>query len=330
MDRSRFVKTKQINGVKTDSMRTGIILSKDLKGTVATCIGKQMGRRVVGEIGFGNGEFLISLAKSAPETLFFGFEVSRTCLLKCESRAKSEGLENIVLLFGDVRFLLRECFPDAVFDGLYMNFPCPWPKKRHEKRRITSGLFPDTLAAVLKIGGFFEMATDDDAYAGEAGEILHRHPALSCESHRHNPKRQVSTKYERKWVAAEKTIHVIRFRKNRPWTVKRTSEGGTAMHLEYNGPAPDMKGLSVLRDKQGGTRSNHWVFKTSYQGSDGTFLLETVTADGEFQQHFFMKIVPRQESVLVKLDPATKPFITPSVKKAMQDLVELLEKKATE
>jgi hypothetical protein len=43
-----------------------------------------------------------------------------------------------------------------------------------------------------------------------------------------------------------------------------------------------------------------------------------------------MKIVPRQESVLVKLDPATKPFITPSVKKAMQDLVELLEKKATE
>jgi tRNA (guanine-N7-)-methyltransferase len=310
-------------------MKTGILLNKDLKETVAACVEKQRGRLVVGEIGFGNGEFLISLAKSAPDSLFFGFEVSRTCLLKCESKAKSEGLENIVLLFGDARFLLRECFPDAVFDGLYMNFPCPWPKKRHEKRRITSGPFPDALAAVLKIGGFFEMATDDDAYADEAADTLHGHPALNCESHRFNPKRLVSTKYERKWVAAEKTIHVIRFRKNKPWTVKRTSEGGTAMHLEYSGPAPDMNALSVLRDKQCGTRSNHWVFKTSYQGSDGTYLLETITADGEFQQHFFMKIVPRKESVLVKLDPATKPFVTPSVKKAVKDLVDVLEKRAT-
>ncbi|MFP4481317.1 MAG: tRNA (guanosine(46)-N7)-methyltransferase TrmB [Thermovirgaceae bacterium] len=303
-------------------------MNKETERAVTACLEQHRGAPLVGEIGFGNGEFLVHLAKSAPDTLFFGFEVSRTCLLKCQTRAESEKLENIRLIQGDARFLLRECFPDSVFDELYMNFPCPWPKKKHEKRRVTAGDFPDVLASVLKNGGFFEMATDDDVYAGEAEKTLHNHPAIFCESHRINTKRTLTTKYERKWTAEEKTIHVLRFRKKRSWTVERIYKGGSGMHLEYNGPAPDLDTLGQFHDRQGGTKDTSWVFKTSYQGSDGTFLLETMTSDGEFRQHFFMKIIPRARGVLVKLDPATKPFATPSVKKAMQDLVFMLEKGA--
>ncbi|MGC9371744.1 MAG: tRNA (guanosine(46)-N7)-methyltransferase TrmB [Thermovirgaceae bacterium] len=314
--------------MRKKTMKAGIILNTEPEKSVKTCLERHMGASVIGEIGFGNGEFLVHLAKSAPETLFFGFEVSKTCLLKCCNRAETEGLQNVRLLHGDARFLLRECFPDSVFDGLYMNFPCPWPKKKHEKRRVTAGTFPDVLAAVLKIGAYFEMATDDETYAAEAEETLHGHPAITCEGHWINPERAVMTKYERKWTAAEKTIHVIRFRKARSWTVERLHEGGGRMHLEYNGPVPDLDTLGQLQDEQGGGKDCRWVFKTSYQGSDGTFLLETMTSDGEFRQHFFMKIVPRDEAVLVKLDPATRPFVTPSVEGAMQELVFMLEKGA--
>lgn len=309
-------------------MKADILLNTEPENSVKACLERHMGATVIGEIGFGNGEFLVHLAKSAPETLFFGFEVSKTCLLKCCNRAQAEGLQNVRLLEGDARFLLRECFPDSVFDVLYMNFPCPWPKKKHEKRRVTAGRFPDVLASVLKNGGFFEIATDDEAYADEAEKTLHSHPAITCEGHEINPERAVMTKYERKWTAAEKTIHVIRFRKIRSWTVERIHEGGGQMHLKYNGPVPDLNTLGQLHDEQGGGKDRRWVFKTSYQGSDGTFLLETITSDGEFRQHFFMKIVPRNGGVLVKLDPATRPFVTPSVKSAMQELVFMLEKGA--
>ncbi len=311
-------------------MQRGVILDTEPEKSVRACLERHKGTSVIGEIGFGNGEFLVHLAKSAPETLFFGFEVSKTCLLKCCKRAETEGLRNMRLLQGDARFLLRECFPDSVFDGLYMNFPCPWPKKKHEKRRVTSGTFPDVLASVLKKGGFFEMATDDEAYAAETEKTLDSHPAIACEGHGINPERVVMTKYERKWTAAEKTIHVLRFRKVRSWTVERIHEGGGQMHLEYNGPVPELDTLGQLHDRQGGEKDRHWVFKTSYQGSDGTFLLETMTSDGEFRQHFFMKIVPRNERVLLKLDPATRPFVTPSVKGAMRELLLMLEKGATQ
>jgi len=307
-------------------MKAGIILNTEPEKSVKACLERHMGDSVIGEIGFGNGEFLVHLAKNAAKTLFFGFEVSKTCILKCCKRVEMEGLQNVKLLQGDARFLLRECFPDSVFDGLYMNFPCPWPKKKHEKRRVTAGAFPDVLASVLKNGGFLEMATDDESYATEAKKTLHRHPAITCEYHGINPERTVMTKYERKWKAAEKTIHVIRFRKTRSWTVKRIHEGGARMHLEYNGPVPDLDTLGQLHDEQGGAKGCRWVFKTSYQGSEGTLLLETMTSDGEFQQHFFMKIVPRDGRVLVKLEPATRPFITPAVKGAMQELVLMLEK----
>lgn len=303
-----------------DTMKTAVISHKGHAQAVRACLAEYMDAPVMGEIGFGNGEFLVYLAKVSPHTLFFGLEVSRTCILKCRARAESAGLRNIALLSGDARFLLRECFPDETFDGLYMNFPCPWPKKKHARRRVTAGSFPDVLAAVLKRGGFFEIATDDGDYADEAEKALDGHNGLSCEIHEINPKRPVMTKYERKWTALDKAIHVVRFRKVRPWTIGRISEGGADMHLELEGPAPDMKTLEALHDQQGGTKDERWVFRNCYKGSDGTFLVEALTADEEFQQHFYVRIVPRQRSILIKLDPATKPFVTPAVKKAVQDI----------
>jgi len=302
-------------------MRADVILDNEAPNFLDVFFKTHENVSIIGEIGFGNGEFLVHLAKKDPEKFYFGFEVSRTCLMKCQAKVEREGLDNVYLLSGDARFLLRECFPDGVFEGIYMNFPCPWPKKRHEKRRVTAGFFPDVLAAVLILGGFFELATDDEEYAFESRQILSRHQALSFESHEINPERAVMTKYERKWTAEGKTIHVVRFRKEKPWTVKRISEGrASEMHLESEGAKPDMRLLSTFNDTSGGSREQRWIFKNCFEGSDGTFLLETMTADEEFQQHFYIKIVPREGKSLIKFDPATKPLVTPAVKKAMQEL----------
>ena len=124
------------------------------------------------EIGFGNGDFLVHLAKKRPDALVFGVEMSHTCVEKALSRIRQQNLTNVRLLCGDARFLVRECFADNSVERIYMSFPCPWPKERHARRRVTSEGFSGSLASVLKIGGVFEMATDEGWYADEAAQIL--------------------------------------------------------------------------------------------------------------------------------------------------------------
>lgn len=108
--------------------------------------------RVFLEIGFGNGEFLVHLARQNPDAVFWGVEMSRSCVLRALKRIRREELRNIFLLCGDARFILKECLPKESLDGIYMNFPCPWPKKKHTKRRVSSGDFPRRLRAFSRRG----------------------------------------------------------------------------------------------------------------------------------------------------------------------------------
>jgi tRNA (guanine-N7-)-methyltransferase len=102
------------------------------------------------EIGFGNGEYTVQSAAARPDTLFIGLEVSPACIDRCVHRMK--GLSNLKVICTDARFMMKELFADASLDRVTMNFPCPWPKNRHARRRVTAGGFADDLAAVLKTG----------------------------------------------------------------------------------------------------------------------------------------------------------------------------------
>lgn len=276
------------------------------------------------EIGFGNGEFLEHAARVRPEGLFFGIEVSLQCVMKAVRRIQRSCCPNVRILFGDARFILGCCFPPEWLDAVYMNFPCPWPKTRHAKRRVTHSGFTDVLAGSLVTGGVFELVTDDGTYADEVSRVISVHSALDLEERSLNPERDISTKYERKWLEQGKDIHLLRFRKKIPFFSVKPEKEESKLHSALEVKCPSLSKINTLSDREGGEPSNRWVFKESFESVSRVILLETITSDDGFRQSFFIRIIPRAEGCLVKIDAPSRPFRTPAVLAAFGFLVDFI------
>lgn len=115
------------------------------------------------EIGFGGGEHLAAQAAAHPDVGLIGAEVFLNGIAKLLAAVDDGGLRNVRLWPEDARLLL-DALPDASIDRLFLLFPDPWPKTRHEDRRF---LVPENLlrlARVLKDGGEFRLASDHPVY----------------------------------------------------------------------------------------------------------------------------------------------------------------------
>ncbi|MDD2205802.1 MAG: tRNA (guanosine(46)-N7)-methyltransferase TrmB [Aminobacterium sp.] len=284
---------------------------------------KEEGRNIV-EIGFGNGEFPVYMAKNNSQDTFWGIEVSQTCVLKAAKRARSLGIANLFLMCGDARFLLRECFEDESIDKVYMNFPCPWPKSRHEKRRVTYIGFADMLAAVLKCGGVFELVTDEEWYAEEVRDVLSSHNALQLRTFERNPSRPVKTKYERKWLAQGKDIFLVQIEKKERFTVERLIKEEETVNTKIETSAWTLADLDSLNGYEGTEEDCHWTYKGYYTSPEGAFLIQTIASDGGFEQRYFLKLVKKENETLIKLDSNCAAFRTPALKRSLYYLADYL------
>jgi len=129
--------------------------------------------RLVVEIGFGRGEFLLGRAEREPGTAFVGIERSRKRAYKMARRlARRPEIGNVRLVAEPAEQAVAELFaPDSVAE-LWINFSDPWPKKRHHKRRLVQPAFVALLARRLAPGGVLEVATDDPGYAEWIDAVL--------------------------------------------------------------------------------------------------------------------------------------------------------------
>jgi tRNA (guanine-N7-)-methyltransferase len=285
------------------------------------------------EIGFGNGEYTAQWAAANPESLVVGMEVSFSCMMRCARRCKKAGISNLKMICADARFMMKELFADESLDVVTMNFPCPWPKTRHAKRRVTAKEFADSLAAVLKTGGAFELVTDEEWYAAEVQKTLSGHEALSVSGYDKNFFRGITTKYERKWREMGKTITRLTVAKAKKFTVPRRTWGfsrnwneeAAFMHVKTGKPLPE-NGLAFLPPVSGAKGDARWAFSGWYAagGYPKKFLVETVASDDEFEQRCYLKVVERDGDTLIKLDGSAKVFLTPAVRFAVEDLARRL------
>ena len=124
------------------------------------------------EIGFGNGEHLLTLAAAHPERDFIGVEVHRPGVGRVLLGLDKAALGNVRLLCHDAVEVLEQQIPRGFLDELLILFPDPWPKKRHHKRRLIQGPFAALAAARLAPGGVLRLATDWQPYALEMLEVL--------------------------------------------------------------------------------------------------------------------------------------------------------------
>jgi len=119
------------------------------------------------EIGFGMGNFLIEMAAKEPASNFIGIDFYHKGIRKIMTRIKNLKLENIRIVYGDIRNKISILFQDGELDTVYINFPDPWPKKRHIKRRLLKPEFIYQLAKKLGAEGKACLATDSKSYAHE-------------------------------------------------------------------------------------------------------------------------------------------------------------------
>jgi len=112
------------------------------------------------EIGMGKGDFIVGMAQKYPDINFVGVEKYATVLEKALKKVEALGLNNVLLMNIDAVELL-EYFDKHSIDCIYINFSDPWPKSRHEKRRLTYKTFLDLYRELLVKGGSVKQKTDN-------------------------------------------------------------------------------------------------------------------------------------------------------------------------
>ena len=170
-------------------------------------------RPITLEIGFGNGNFLLDMAVRFPEYNYVGMDFYHKGIRRLFTRLQRLGLENIRVAYGDAKEKVPFLFQEGELAEIYINFPDPWPKKRHHKRRLIK---PHTVACFrekLAPEGRLRLATDYEPYAMEMLEILNQdsglrnlHPAPGFTNLREDIPR---TKYEKNFLNQGKTIYYL-------------------------------------------------------------------------------------------------------------------------
>ena len=131
-------------------------------------------RPVEVEIGCGKGTFLLERAAARPEINFLGIEWARAYALYCADRFRRHGLTNVRMLHTDAAPFFRKCIGDASLWRVHIYFPDPWPKARHNRRRLIQRSFLAQLRRVLRPGGQVLVVTDHAGYFEQIRNVFDR------------------------------------------------------------------------------------------------------------------------------------------------------------
>ena len=128
--------------------------------------------KVIMEIGFGMGEATAIIAKNHPNNGYIAVDVHPPGIGKLLARIVENELTNLKVIEEDVHVVLQHMIKDESLDGIHLFFPDPWPKKKHNKRRIVNEGFLSLIHPKMKKGGFIHIATDWVPYAVSIQEVF--------------------------------------------------------------------------------------------------------------------------------------------------------------
>ncbi len=131
------------------------------------------------DIGCGRGRFLLSMAQEQPEWNYLGLEIREALVEEANDCRDKMGLNNLHYLFGNANNCLSEIlasFPHNVLQRVTIQFPDPWFKKRHQKRRVVQEKLLDDLAKYLVIGGEVLLQSDVENVAIDMRDRFDHHP----------------------------------------------------------------------------------------------------------------------------------------------------------
>ncbi|WP_017473456.1 tRNA (guanosine(46)-N7)-methyltransferase TrmB [Amphibacillus jilinensis] len=165
------------------------------------------------EIGAGKGQFITGMAKQSPNVNFIAIEVVKSIIVSAVQKVVEQEPDNVKLINFDAKDL-RDIFSENEVDCIYLNFSDPWPKNKHEKRRLTYAAFLEQYQHVLKPGGELVLKTDNKGlfeYSlvsfSKFGLVLDE---VTLDLHALNESTNVMTEYEEKFAAKGQPIYRCR------------------------------------------------------------------------------------------------------------------------
>lgn len=166
------------------------------------------------DLGCGDGSFLCEMAQQFPKRNFLGIERLTKRVEKV--RRKSEKIENARVLGADTLFAVRYLLPESSVEAFYLLFPDPWPKRRHQFRRIFTCDFLDAIAVALEQHGLLRVATDQLDYFHQIERLSRAH--LQFQIVPKSPEDSVfpATKFERNFREQGAPIYRLTLRKTSP------------------------------------------------------------------------------------------------------------------
>ncbi|WP_217275221.1 tRNA (guanosine(46)-N7)-methyltransferase TrmB [Microbacterium hominis] len=171
---------------------------------------------LVAEIGSGQGHAIVHAASTRTDTDFLAIEVFKAGLARTMLDGERAGVTNLRLVEANAPEVLEHLLPEASLDELWVFFPDPWHKAKHNKRRLVAPEFPPLAARALKDGGMLRLATDWEDYARQMREVLDDAPQFERAFPGEWAERfegRVVTAFERKGAAKGREIRDLTYRR---------------------------------------------------------------------------------------------------------------------
>tara|TARA_Y100000589_G_scaffold58006_1_gene48413 strand:- start:358 stop:993 length:636 start_codon:yes stop_codon:yes gene_type:complete len=115
------------------------------------------------DVGCGSGTFLLNLANQNKNWNYIGLEIREKLVHNAKFKLKNESIDNLFFAFGNANYLIQDClgkFPTDILFSVSFNFPDPWFKKKHHKRRIVQPQLIHTISQLMVNGGYISIKSD--------------------------------------------------------------------------------------------------------------------------------------------------------------------------
>ena len=171
------------------------------------------------DLGCGDGSLLCALAAQMPEKNFLGVERMlgrvRSASHKAGRRRTGGKIDNVRVLHLETFYTVRYLLPPASVEAFYLMFPDPWPKRRHQRRRVMTQDFLSAIGDALIDGGIFRIATDQSDYFEQIRGLAERSTDFSTATLNGSDSFPVST-FEKRFKSDGASIYRLELRKTSP------------------------------------------------------------------------------------------------------------------
>lgn len=284
------------------------------------------GPRVL-EVGFGDGRFTALVARLHPEWNIVGVEISAGSVIRALRRFRREGLGNVRVYHGQAGFALQNFFAPGSLSRVYVNFPDPWPKARHEENRLLQRSFFQRLSTRLVEGGQLLLTTDHQEYWKFAQAEGLASGLFSVETLA-PPEHHLGTKYALKWKEQGRSFYHAVFSKiathPQAWPPTRRF---AMPHALMQGSLPQLEHFekTVVRFA-GGTA----VLLEATRSLDQGYYFHTYIQEADLTQDVLLEARPSAKGLYVGISRFGAPLSTAGVKAAVEWLVGWFEQQGLE